>query len=76
MKTKTIKDFNQALDMAVKEGEVTLQDENGEQYTLTHKQAPKPVNVALLRTLRVKIPNITSEELVESVHQMRAAGYN
>jgi len=76
MKTKTIKDFNQALNIAAKEGEVTLQDENGEQYTLKHKQARKPVNVALLRTLRVKMPNITSEELVESVHQMRAAGYN
>lgn len=75
MKTKQLKNIEQALEIAKNEGEVTLQDEKGEMYVLKHQQALKPVNVDLLRKLRVKMPNITSDELVESVHEMRSAGY-
>lgn len=76
MKTRIkFKDLAKVLALATKEGEITLQDEKGEQYTIKHEQQIQPVNVAELRKYRVKMPNITSDELVESVHEMRSAGY-
>lgn len=75
MKTKALKDIDQALELATKNGEITLQAENGERFTLKHNVQSKPVDIAELRKYRVKMPGITSDELVESVHEMRAAGY-
>lgn len=75
MKTKALKDIDQALALATKNGEITLQAENGERFTLKHNVQRKPVDINELRKYRVKMPGITSDELVESVHEMRAAGY-
>lgn len=76
MKTTDIKNINHALELANQQGVITLEDDKGERYTLKHNPAHKPVNVDLLRKLRVKMPNITSDELVESVHKTRSAGYD
>ena len=43
--------------------------------TEKHELKLQPANAKELKKWRVKMPNITSDELVESVHEMRAAGY-
>lgn len=76
MSAKKISDLNKALELASMRGEITLRDDEGNEYTLKHEPPIVPVNVAELRKWRVKMPGITKDELVESVHEMRAAGYN
>lgn len=75
-KETTLTDLDKALSLALQEGELTLFDEEGERYVIKHQRKHKPVDIEELRKWRVKMPGITSDELVESVHEMRAAGYN
>lgn len=74
-KAKKLTQLSKALALATQNGQITVQDAQGEQYTIKHELKLQPANAKELKKWRVKMPNITSDELVESVHEMRAAGY-